>query len=86
MSKKKSYMNINNILSEGLFGDFFKGLFRGKKALDRDVAKAKIKLQKNVDKSNDSLGRLEKAILKQYGKKVKFKKQDMDDFLDRAKL
>ena len=48
MSKKKSYMNINNILSEGMFGNFFKGLFRGKKSLDRDVAQAKIKLQKNV--------------------------------------
>ena len=86
MSKKKSYMNKENIINEGGIQNFLKGLFRGKKSLDRDVAVAKVKLKKSVDKSNDALDRLEKAILKQYGKKVKFKKQDMDDYLDRAKL
>ena len=50
MSKKKSYMDITNILSEGAFTNFLKGLTKGKKGLRRDVAKHEHELEKNIDK------------------------------------
>ena len=33
MSKKKSYMDKENILTEGAIGNFLRGLFKGKKRL-----------------------------------------------------
>ena len=43
MSKKKSYMDIKNILSEGVLKDFLLGLIKGKKGLKRDAAKLRKK-------------------------------------------
>ena len=85
MSKKKSYMNKNNILTEGAIGNFLRGLFKGKKKLNRDVIKHKRKLEKSVKDYNDATSRFEKAFEKQFGKKVKFKRQTVDDFIDSAR-
>ena len=85
MSKKKSYMNVNNILTEGAIGNFLRGLFKGKKKLNRDVIKHKRKLEKSVKDYNDATSRFEKAFEKQFGKKVKFKRQTVDDFIDSAR-
>jgi hypothetical protein len=85
MSKKKSYMNVKNILTEGAIGNFLRGLFKGKKKLNRDVIKHKRKLEKSVKDYNDATSRFEKAFEKQFGKKVKFKRQTVDDFIDSAR-
>ena len=85
MSKKKSFMSIKNILTEGAIGNFLKGLFKGKKALQKDVAKYKKKLNKNIKDFNDTQSRLEKAIEKQYGKKVNLPRQTFDDVVDNAR-
>ena len=84
MSKKKSYMDKENILSEGALTSFLKGLFKGKKGLDRDVRKSKYELEKSVDKYNAATDKFEKAFEKQFGKKVKFPRQTIDDFIRKA--
>ena len=83
MSKKKSYMDKDNILSEGALKDFLLGLIKGKKGLKRDVVKLKNKLEKNVNTFNKTQSALEKAIEKQYGKKVKLKRQDVEKVISR---
>ena len=85
MSKKKSYMNRKNILSEGALKDFLLGLFKGKKRINRDVQKLKYKIDKSVKDYNDSTDKLEKALYKIYGKKVKFPKQTADDVINKAR-
>ena len=62
MSKKKSYMDSKNILSEGAIGAFFKGLFKGKKGMQRDVAKLERELESNVKDYNKRNRKLEKMI------------------------
>ena len=85
MSKKRSYMDVKNILSEGALKDFLLGLIKGKKGLKRDVKKIKKKIEKSVSDFNRRQGTLEKAIYKQYGKKVKLKRQNADDIISRAR-
>tara|TARA_R100000008_G_scaffold86327_1_gene78930 strand:+ start:1048 stop:1308 length:261 start_codon:yes stop_codon:yes gene_type:complete len=86
MSKKKSYMNVKNILTEGALKSFLLGLFKGKKGLNKTVAKHKIKLEKSVKAYNDATEKFEKAFEKEYGKKVKFERETIDTFIDKAKL
>ena len=83
MSKKKSYMNKNNVVSEGFYKDFFKKLFKGKKGLQKDVHKLSKDLEKQVNIINTSQSKLEKAIEKQYGKKVKLQRTSVDDMVGR---
>jgi hypothetical protein len=85
MAKKKSYMDKENILNEGVIGDFLRGLFKGKKKLKRDIVKHKKGLEKSVKDYNDASERFEKAIEKQYGKKIKTKRMTVDDFIDQAR-
>jgi len=85
MSKKKSYMDKENILTEGAIGSFLRGLFKGKKRLDRDVSKYKHELEKSIEKTNAATNKFEKAFEKQFGKKVKFQRQTIDDFIRKAK-
>ena len=85
MSKKRSYMDIKNILSEGALKDFLLGLIKGKAGLKRDVKKIEKKIERNVNAFNKRQGDLEKAIYKQYGKKVKLKRQNSDDIISRAR-
>jgi hypothetical protein len=86
MSKKKSYMNISNILSEGAFKNFLKGLIKGKKGLERDVAKHEKELEQNIDSYNNTQTELEKAISKRYGKKVKLGRISKRDAVKSAKI
>ena len=85
MSKKKSYMDIKNILSEGVLKDFLLGLIKGKKGLKRDAVKLRNKLEKNVNDFNKTQEKLEKMIEKQWGKKVKLKKQDVEDIIAKSR-
>tara|TARA_R100001594_G_C3985320_1_gene251101 strand:+ start:57 stop:323 length:267 start_codon:yes stop_codon:yes gene_type:complete len=86
MSKKKSYMDIKNILNEGAFSNFLKGLTKGKKGLQRDIAKYEKELDKNIDEYNERQSKLENAIAKRYGKKVKLDRLSKKDVVKSAKI
>ena len=62
MSKKKSYMDTKNILSEGALKDFLLGLIKGKKGLKRDAVKLRNKLERNVNLVSFSDGHMEIAF------------------------
>ena len=66
MSNKKSYMDTKNILSEGALGAFFRGLFKGKKGMQRDAAKFEREVELNVKDFNKRNRKLEKMIEKRY--------------------
>tara|TARA_R110000824_G_scaffold334653_1_gene521238 strand:- start:330 stop:596 length:267 start_codon:yes stop_codon:yes gene_type:complete len=85
MSKKKSYMDHKNILSEGAIGAFFKGLFKGEKGMQRDVAKLERELESNVKDFNKRNRKLEKMIEKRYGKKVELDDITADGMIKAAK-
>jgi len=65
MSKKKSYMNKENILSEGFFDKLKKGLSKLLKVAD-DSRKAK-KAWKDVDKSLDATEKALRAYANKLG-------------------
>ena len=81
MSKKKSYMDIKNIISEGIFSNIFNLLKWGKKyknkPLDRDE-KAALKDPKfrrmlsDFDKFYKDFMKYDKEMQKKYGYKSKF--------------
>ena len=84
MSKKRSYMDIKNILSEGIIsttlGKLYK-IFVAKPALKKDK-----KFQNNLKDLNSSIEKLEKSFndrLKATGSKdkVKLKKYKIKDFV-----
>ena len=83
MSKKKSYMNSNNILSENAVYNFLKGLI-GKKPSSKEISKLRNDLKSVVKKSNASTERLEKILSKKYNKKIKLKKVNVDDVIKQA--
>tara|TARA_Y100000361_G_C10997394_1_gene257427 strand:+ start:276 stop:533 length:258 start_codon:yes stop_codon:yes gene_type:complete len=83
--KKKSYMNSSSILTEGAINAFLKGLFKGREGLKRDAVRAKVKLEKSIDKFNDNQSDLEKEIEKVWGKKVKLPRQTFDDVVKKAR-
>ena len=65
MSKKKSYMNLKNIITEDIISSFFKGLFRGitgKKI--KSEKQLKKELQQSVDKFNSGIDKMYSAINK----------------------
>ena len=85
MSKKKSYMNIKNILTEAAIGNFLRGLFKGKKGLKRSATKIKSELDKNVNNFNKTQSRLEKAIEKQWGQKVNLPRTSTEELIKKAR-
>tara|TARA_E500000305_G_C3957986_1_gene205570 strand:+ start:95 stop:382 length:288 start_codon:yes stop_codon:yes gene_type:complete len=65
MSKKKSYMDSKNILSEDVITSFLKGLWRGitgKKV--KSSKQAQSDLKKSVDKFNSGIDKMTSAINK----------------------
>ena len=84
MSKKKSYMDVKNILSEGIItttlGKLFK-VFAAKPALKKDK-----KFQSNLSDLNFSIEKIEKSLndrMKATGSKdkIKLKKYKVKDFV-----
>ena len=61
MSKKKSYMDIANILKEDIISAFFRGLFTGKRTSKKDVdsqlKKIENKFRKDIKKDVDNINR-----------------------------
>ena len=65
MSKKKSYMDSKNILSEDVITSFLKGLWRGitgKKV--KSSKQAQSDLKKSIDKFNSGIKKMTSAINK----------------------
>ena len=79
MRKKKSYMNKENILSEGFF-DKLKSLLGFDKREIKSLKKNK-KFMSHVDSLNKNWSDLAKMIERDYGEKVKFDKFTAKDFL-----
>jgi len=79
MSKKKSYMDKNTILSEGFFSKLFKLFKTDKKTQD------KIKRKKDIKKSlfnlNKAQSDLEKSLSKEFGEKITLNKYTLKDFI-----
>ena len=76
-------MDSNNILTENAVYNFLKGLL-GKKPSSQELSKLKKDFKTAVKKSNDSTARLEKLLSKKYNKKIKLKKLDADDMINKA--
>ena len=75
MSKKKSYMNAKNIITEDAITSFFKGLWRGMRGVPAKTKKSKAqleklakesekKMQKHIDGVNGGLDKMYSAINK----------------------
>ena len=85
-----SYMDYNNILSEGLIDSILKK-YLSKDILDdmkksavqknkKELEKVRKEIDKNIKKSNKSVEKFEKEFKKQYGKNINLKKVDISDF------
>mgnify|MGYP001201574645 CR=1 FL=1 len=88
MKKKKSYMNFENILSEGFYSKLFKFLLpkkikdkldsSKKKALDKEIAKIDKDIKSYKKQMKISQGKLYKAVEKQTGVKINKKIVDQE--------
>ena len=78
MSKKKSYMNQNNLLSEGFFNKLFK-LLKVDSTL-KDKVKSSFGIKKQLKKLNNSVSGLEKALENEFGRKIPLEKFKLSDF------
>ena len=78
MQKKKSYMNNNNILSEGFFDKLFK-IFKVDKSTQSKIKKDK-KIKDGIKALNNSWSKIEDN-LKEKGVEVKFDKFKLSDFI-----
>ena len=78
MRKKKSYMNNNNILSEGFFDKLFK-IFKVDKSTQSKIKKDK-KIKNSIKALNNSWSKIEDN-LKEKGVEVKFDKFKLSDFI-----
>ena len=78
MQKKKSYMNNNNILSEGFFDKLFK-IFKVDKSTQSKIKKDK-KIKDGIKALNNSWSKIEDN-LKEKGVEVKFGKFKLSDFI-----
>ena len=94
MAKKKSYMDINNILSEGKLWSFIANLVvpqgvidKYKKASDAKIEKYEKELEVLAKKQDDAQERMFKALEKQTGKKVKRKpaKDAIADYFEKRR-
>jgi hypothetical protein len=79
MSIKKSYMNRNNILTEGFFDKLFK-LLKIKNNDDKKKLSNDKVLGNAVKQMNDAARRMEKRFAK-YGHNVKLKNWKPEDFI-----
>ena len=78
MRKKKSYMNKNNILSEGFFDKLFK-IFKVDKSTQSKIKKDK-KIKDGIKALNNSWSKIEDN-LKEKGVEAKFDKFKLSDFI-----
>ena len=78
MRKKKSYMNNNNIISEGFFNKLFK-MFKIDKSDQSKIKKDK-KINNAIKDLNNSWSKIEDN-LKEKGVEVKFEKFKLSDFI-----
>ena len=78
MSKKKSYMDRKNILSEG-FWDKLAGLLRIPKVIKTKMKKD-IQALSKIKSLNKTQSELEKILSKYVGKKVELNKYSLKDF------
>ena len=79
MSKKKSYMNQKNILSEGFFSKLFKLFKTDKKTQDR--IKRKTNIKKSIKDLNKAQSDLEKGLSKELGRKIELNRYALKDFI-----
>ena len=80
MKNKKSYMNKNNILSEGFFQELFK-LISNLKPNQKNKLMRNKDLKKALFGLNKSVGDIENAFSDIYGKQVKLNKFKLSDFI-----
>ena len=80
MSNKKSYMNSNNILSEGFF-DKLKTIVKRLKPDEKKKLKKSLKVKSALFSLNKSVGSIEKAWKDMYGVDVKLDKFKLSDLL-----
>ena len=76
---KKSYMDRENIITEGFFSKLFNFL-KTDKNKQKDIKNNK-KVKSNLKSLNRSVSDLENLLSKQYGKKVKLDKFNLSDFV-----
>ena len=74
--KKKSYMNSQNILSEGFLTKLLKKFGVGRS--EREKIKNDPELNKTLDKMNKGVDEYEKHISKVLGRKIKFQRYTLD--------
>ena len=74
--KKKSYMNSQNILSEGFLTKLLKKFGVGRSETEK--IKNDPELNKTLDKVNKSVDAYEKRISKVLGRKIKFQRYTLD--------
>ena len=79
MSKKKSYMNRNNLLSEGFFDKLFKKFNIKDKETQKKV-KSDRTLAQAVKRLNKSTEDMEARLQKTTGKKIKLQRYNVLDF------
>ena len=87
---KKSYMNVNSLLSEGLWDDFksyirknqVNDIIKKVKNLENKEGRTAEKLQTNIDKLNKAMQDFDKQLAKDYGiKSGKSPNITIDDFV-----
>jgi len=79
MSKKKSYMNKENILAEGFFSKLFKVLSLSKS--DENKLKKSKKIRKSLFDLNNAQSNLEKSLEDLTGDKVSLNRYSLKDFI-----
>ena len=79
MLNKKSYMDRNNILSEGFLSKLFKFFKTDKKTQDKIKRKADVK--KSLFNFNKAQSDLEKSLSKEFGEKITLNKYTLKDFI-----
>ena len=80
MSNKKSYMNSNNILTEGFF-DNFRKFVKKLKPDEKKKLKKSLKVKSALFSMNKSVNSIEKALKDTYGVDVKLDKFKLSDFV-----
>ena len=80
MSNKKSYMNSNNIISEGFF-DKLKTIIKRLKPDEKKKLKKSLKVKSALFSMNKSVSSIEKALKDTYGVDVKLDKFKLSDFV-----
>ena len=80
MSNEKSYMNSNNIISEGFF-DKLKTIIKRLKPDEKKKLKKSLKVKSALFSMNKSVSSIEKALKDTYGVDVELDKFKLSDFL-----